>query len=178
MNLATLPRKDKPNLQRSRLLAPAQPLEPGARLRVELVAEAAGRCARLRRRLEVAEERLRRELRHLAAGGAEDGAVGRDEQHSLPLAVLGRESLEQRVGIGCEADRERTELRILTRAGITAVPAVVVLGFWILIQLISGVGSIATTSDTGGVAYMAHVGGFVAGLVLVKLMATRRASVI
>ena len=72
----------------------------------------------------------------------------------------------------------KNRVRILTRAGITAVPAVVVLGFWILIQLISGVGSIATTSDTGGVAYMAHVGGFVAGLVLVKLMATRRASVI
>jgi membrane associated rhomboid family serine protease len=47
-------------------------------------------------------------------------------------------------------------------------PAFVVLGFWIALQLVSGVGSIADTAqtETGGVAYMAHVGGFVAGLVL------------
>lgn len=66
-------------------------------------------------------------------------------------------------------------VRVLTRGGIVAVPAIVVLGFWIVIQLINGLGSLAvTTSETGGVAYMAHVGGFVAGLVLVKLMTARR----
>ena len=32
-------------------------------------------------------------------------------------------------------------------------------------------GSVVTTPETGGVAYMAHIGGFVAGLVLVKLFA-------
>jgi rhomboid family protein len=35
-------------------------------------------------------------------------------------------------------------------------------------------GSIANTSETGGVAYMAHIGGFVAGMALVKLFASRR----
>jgi membrane associated rhomboid family serine protease len=50
----------------------------------------------------------------------------------------------------------------------------VVLGFWIVIQLINGVGSVTATAETAGVAYMAHIGGFVAGLVLVKLMATPR----
>jgi membrane associated rhomboid family serine protease len=40
--------------------------------------------------------------------------------------------------------------------------------------LISQVGEIAQTSQGGGVAYMAHIGGFVAGLALVKLFATRR----
>src|SRR5438552_1198194 len=64
----------------------------------------------------------------------------------------------------------KNRVRILTRAGIAAVPAIVVLGFWILIQLISGGGSIATTSDTGGVASVAHVGGLVAGPALVRLM--------
>jgi rhomboid family protein len=64
-------------------------------------------------------------------------------------------------------------VRVLTRGGIAHVPAIVVLGFWILIQLFNGVGSMAATSETGGVAYMAHIGGFVAGLVLVKLMASR-----
>jgi membrane associated rhomboid family serine protease len=46
------------------------------------------------------------------------------------------------------------------------VPAIVVLGLWFVIQLVSGVGQIAVSQQTsGGVAYMAHVGGFVAGLV-------------
>ena len=52
---------------------------------------------------------------------------------------------------------------------IVAVPALIVLGLWIVLQIFAGAGSIAQTtqtSDTGGVAYMAHVGGFVAGLVL------------
>jgi membrane associated rhomboid family serine protease len=68
----------------------------------------------------------------------------------------------------------RNRVRVLTRGGIVSVPAIVVLGFWILIQLLSGIGSMARTSETGGVAYMAHIGGFVAGLVLVKLMASPR----
>jgi membrane associated rhomboid family serine protease len=66
-------------------------------------------------------------------------------------------------------------IRVLTRGGVMHVPALVVLGFWILIQLFNGVGSVATTSETGGgVAYLAHIGGFVAGLVLVKLFAAPR----
>jgi membrane associated rhomboid family serine protease len=50
--------------------------------------------------------------------------------------------------------------------GIIPMPALVVIGFWIVLQLVSGVGSITQSADTGGVAYMAHIGGFVAGLVL------------
>ena len=54
-------------------------------------------------------------------------------------------------------------------------PAVLVLGLWILIQFVNGIGSIAATSETaGGVAYLAHLGGFVAGLVLVKPLASAR----
>jgi membrane associated rhomboid family serine protease len=68
----------------------------------------------------------------------------------------------------------QNRVRVLTRGGIASVPAVVVLGFWIVLQLISQVGSIAQTSDGGGVAYMAHIGGFVAGLVLVKFFAAGR----
>jgi membrane associated rhomboid family serine protease len=48
---------------------------------------------------------------------------------------------------------------------IITIPAVFVLGLWIAMQLFSSVGSIASTSaSAGGVAYMAHVGGFVAGV--------------
>jgi membrane associated rhomboid family serine protease len=68
----------------------------------------------------------------------------------------------------------RNRIRVLTRGGIASVPAIAVLGFWILIQLFNGIGSMAATTETGGVAYMAHIGGFVAGLVLVKLMASPR----
>jgi rhomboid family protein len=47
-----------------------------------------------------------------------------------------------------------------------AVPAIVAIGLWALFQFISGFGSIATTDETtGGVAYMAHIGGFVAGVI-------------
>jgi membrane associated rhomboid family serine protease len=47
------------------------------------------------------------------------------------------------------------------------VPAIVLLGLWFLMQLFSGVGSLARTADVGGVAFWAHVAGFVAGLGLV-----------
>ena len=47
------------------------------------------------------------------------------------------------------------------------VPALLVLGLWFVIQLVSGFGQIAVSQQaSGGVAYMAHVGGFVAGLVV------------
>jgi membrane associated rhomboid family serine protease len=71
----------------------------------------------------------------------------------------------------------RNRVRVLTRGGIASVPAIVVLGLWIVIQLISGVGSIANT-ESGGVAYMAHIGGFVAGLLLVKPMTVGRPAAI
>ena len=67
-------------------------------------------------------------------------------------------------------------VRVLTRGGIVALPAIAVLGFWILIQLVNGVGSLGVTTETGGIAYMAHVGGFVAGLLLAKLLASKRAA--
>src|SRR6185295_11233620 len=65
-------------------------------------------------------------------------------------------------------------VRVLTRGGIVAVPAMLMLGMWILIQLVSGFGAITNRAETGGVAYMAHVGGFAAGFLLVKLFAAGR----
>ena len=49
-----------------------------------------------------------------------------------------------------------------------ALPAYVMLGYWALLQLVGGLGSLSEI-EKGGVAFFAHVGGFVAGLVLVKL---------
>ncbi|MFW6457537.1 MAG: rhomboid family intramembrane serine protease [Planctomycetota bacterium] len=51
-------------------------------------------------------------------------------------------------------------------------PAVVVLGFWFILQLFQGVGTIGTQFSSGGVAYGAHVGGFIAGAILIKILPT------
>lgn len=51
---------------------------------------------------------------------------------------------------------------------ITTVPAFVALGLWFAFQLISGLGVLGSGSQTGGVAYAAHIGGFIAGLILIK----------
>jgi membrane associated rhomboid family serine protease len=50
-----------------------------------------------------------------------------------------------------------------------ALPAWVMLGYWFLIQFVSGLVSMG--GEMGGVAFWAHIGGFVAGLVLIKLFA-------
>jgi membrane associated rhomboid family serine protease len=49
-----------------------------------------------------------------------------------------------------------------------ALPAYVMLGYWAVLQLIGGLGSL-NEIERGGVAFFAHVGGFVAGLVLIRL---------
>jgi membrane associated rhomboid family serine protease len=59
---------------------------------------------------------------------------------------------------------------------LTEVPAYVAIGIWFAFQLISGLGILGGGSQQGGVAYAAHVGGFVAGLVLVKVFALGRSS--
>jgi membrane associated rhomboid family serine protease len=53
--------------------------------------------------------------------------------------------------------------------GVVPMSALVVIGLWIVLQFFSGIGSIVNTAETGGVAYMAHIGGFIAGFVLTFL---------
>jgi membrane associated rhomboid family serine protease len=59
---------------------------------------------------------------------------------------------------------------------ILELPATIFLGIWFVQQLIFGALTSANTVAGGGVAYWAHVGGFFAGLLLVKVFATRRSS--
>ena len=62
------------------------------------------------------------------------------------------------------------QIRVLLGNRVGSVSALIVIGLWIILQLFSGVASITTaTADTGGVAFMAHIGGFVAGLLLTFL---------
>jgi membrane associated rhomboid family serine protease len=67
----------------------------------------------------------------------------------------------------------QARVNVLVGRQMVAMPALIVLGLWIALQMFSGVGAIAytdeSTQDVGGVAYMAHVGGFVAGLLMTFL---------
>jgi membrane associated rhomboid family serine protease len=59
------------------------------------------------------------------------------------------------------------------------IPAMVMLGFWILLQFLPAVGQLATPEiggEGGGVAYFAHLGGFLFGLALIHLFAKRRSA--
>jgi membrane associated rhomboid family serine protease len=53
---------------------------------------------------------------------------------------------------------------------VIAVPALVAIGLWFALQFVNGLGAIAATEQTGGVAYGAHIGGFVAGAALALAM--------
>jgi len=58
------------------------------------------------------------------------------------------------------------QVKVLMGRGVIPMPALVVIGLWIALQFVSGFGSITNSAETGGVAYMAHIGGFLAGIVL------------
>ena len=68
----------------------------------------------------------------------------------------------------------RNRVYVLTWGGVAAVPAMLMLGLWILMQFINGFGAVAETPETGGVAYLAHIGGFVAGMILAPLFSPRQ----
>jgi len=61
----------------------------------------------------------------------------------------------------------KRRVNVLLLRFIIAVPAIVALGFWIIFQVISGMGTLGGQSD--GVAYAAHIGGFIAGMLVIKL---------
>jgi len=63
----------------------------------------------------------------------------------------------------------QAKVRVLQGQRVIQVPALIVIGLWIVLQFFSGIGSIANAAQTGGVAYMAHIGGFLAGFALTFL---------
>jgi membrane associated rhomboid family serine protease len=64
-------------------------------------------------------------------------------------------------------------VRVIMGRMLTEVPAFVAIGLWFVFQLIASLGMLGGM-QTGGVAYAAHIGGFVAGLALVKIFAIGR----
>src|SRR5215213_2627884 len=66
----------------------------------------------------------------------------------------------------------KRQVKVIMFRMVTEVPGYVAVGLWFLFQLISAFGAIGQGAQSGGgVAFMAHIGGFVAGVVLVKLFA-------
>jgi membrane associated rhomboid family serine protease len=63
----------------------------------------------------------------------------------------------------------RAKVKVLMGFFVIPLPALVVIGFWIIIQIFSGVGSISDAAQSDGVAYMAHIGGFFVGLILTPI---------
>jgi membrane associated rhomboid family serine protease len=70
-------------------------------------------------------------------------------------------------------DRIRTVLLLGWFSQITFVPAIVLVGIWFLTQLLDEIGALVQT-QSGGVAYMAHVGGFLFGMLFGRLFETRQ----
>ena len=66
------------------------------------------------------------------------------------------------------------KVRVLQGQREVQVPALIVIGIWIVLQFFVYFGSIASTAQTGGVAYMAHIGGFVVGFLLTFLFRGNR----
>lgn len=57
------------------------------------------------------------------------------------------------------------KVNVLLGRSIVAMQSIIVIGFWFFLQLVSGAGSLFSTQETtDGVAYMAHIGGFISGL--------------
>jgi membrane associated rhomboid family serine protease len=70
----------------------------------------------------------------------------------------------------------RSRVTVLMGYIVVPLPALIVIGFWFVLQFFSGlaaVTSVTTGAEEGGVAYMAHVGGFIAGLVLALIFRPR-----
>ena len=53
------------------------------------------------------------------------------------------------------------------------IPALIVLGFWIVVQFLNGLGSFQRATGEGGVAWFAHIGGFLAGIVILLIIRPR-----
>jgi membrane associated rhomboid family serine protease len=68
----------------------------------------------------------------------------------------------------------RRLVRVWVLFGTMALPAFIVVGLWFAFQLINGMGMLGGEEAAGGIAYAAHIGGFIAGLILVKFFVQKQ----
>jgi membrane associated rhomboid family serine protease len=69
-------------------------------------------------------------------------------------------------------------VRLWILFGIFSVPAIIAVGVWFVLQLVNGMGLLGGEEAAGGVAYAAHIGGFIAGLLLVKMFTKQKRRVL
>lgn len=67
----------------------------------------------------------------------------------------------------------RSQIEVLMGIFIVPMPALIVIGLWIILQFYSGLASVSHAAAADGVAYMAHIGGFIAGFFLTPFMRER-----
>jgi membrane associated rhomboid family serine protease len=70
--------------------------------------------------------------------------------------------------------RVLTLVLIIFFFGVIELPAVAMLGAWFIVQAVFGAAGLTAPTSGGGVAYFAHIGGFIFGVVAIRLVATRR----
>jgi membrane associated rhomboid family serine protease len=68
----------------------------------------------------------------------------------------------------------RRSVHVWILFGVMSLPAFLVVGLWFVFQLINGMGMLGGEEAAGGIAYAAHIGGFIAGLFLVKLFVQKQ----
>lgn len=90
------------------------------------------------------------------------------------LPALGASGAISGVLAGYLVLHPQRRVRMIVFRTIQEVPAIWAIGIWFVFQLVSGIGMLGSGSQAGGVAYAAHIGGFLAGLVLVKLFQVGR----
>jgi membrane associated rhomboid family serine protease len=90
------------------------------------------------------------------------------------LPALGSSGAISGVLAGYVVLHPHRRVRMIVFRTIQEVPSIWAIGIWFVFQLISGIGMLGSGSQAGGVAYAAHIGGFIAGLVLVKFFAAGR----
>src|ERR1700752_501790 len=102
-------------------------------------------------------------LSHVFATG-----VFATDQSSLLVPSLGASGAISGVLGGYILLHPKRRVTVILFRFLTDVPAYVAIGIWFAFQLISGLGMLGSGSQQGGVAYAAHIGGFIAALVLIK----------
>jgi membrane associated rhomboid family serine protease len=102
--------------------------------------------------------------------------------HVLSTVVLGQNALTPSLGasgaisgvLGGYMLRHPTRaVHVWMLFTIISVPAFIAVGLWFVFQVVNGLGALGGEEAAGGVAYAAHIGGFIAGLILVKFFAKR-----
>lgn len=93
--------------------------------------------------------------------------------HSLLIPSLGASGAISGVMGGYILQHPGRRVHVWFLLGIISVPAVIAVGLWFIFQLINGMGGLGG-EEAGGVAYAAHIGGFIAGFILVKMFVRKK----